>query len=415
MYDLLKDLTIVEGASFIAGPSCALHLAQMGATVIRFDMIGGGPDHRRWPLDARGNSLYWEGLNKGKRSIAIDLSRPEGRELAVALATAPGEGRGLFVTNFPVDGFLAHEKLAARRSDLVTLRVLGWPNGRAGVDYTINAAVGVPLMTGSETLPIDEPVNATLPAWDLLAGAYGAFALLAAERRRRDTGRGGETRLALSDLAIGSLANLGQVAEVSQGTDRGRFGNALYGALGNAFQTSDGRSVMVVAITPKQWSGLLGALGITEAVAEREAKLGVSFARDEGIRFRHRRSLSELIGRAFSRLTFAEAVERMERAGVCWEPYQTLRGAVESDPRLVRDNPLFAEITHPGGGGYATPGALGRLAGEAALTPGRAPRLGEHTDMILAEHLGLPSREIGRLHDAGLVAGADHAGHGQPA
>jgi 2-methylfumaryl-CoA isomerase len=406
MYDLLRDLTVVEGASFIAGPSCALHLAQMGARVIRFDMIGGGPDARRWPLDAEGHSLYWEGLNKGKRSIAIDLSRPEGRDLAVSLVAAPGEGRGLFVTNFPVDGFLAHDKLAACRPDMISVRVQGWPNGRSGVDYTINAAVGVPFMTGSETLPADEPVNAVLPAWDLLAGAYGAFSLLAAERRRRLNGQGAEMRLALSNLAIGSLAHLGQVAEVSQNGDRPRFGNALYGALGNAFRTIDGRSLMVVAITPKQWSGLLAALAITDVVAEHEARLGVSFARDEGVRFRHRETLYELIGAAFGRLTYADAAARMEQAGVCWEPYQTLSAAVEADPRLVRNNPLFTEIEHPGGRRYPTPGSFVRLASEPAVAPCRAPRLGEHTDEILAGDLGLTSAEIGRLHDAGIVAGA---------
>lgn len=407
MYDLLRDMTVVEGASFIAGPSCALHLAQMGAKVIRFDMIGGGPDRRRWPLDGKGNSLYWEGLNKGKRSIAIDLARPEGRELATALITAAGSNRGLFVTNFPLEGFLSHERLAARRPDLITVRIMGWPTGRNGVDYTINAAVGVPFMTGSESLPSDEPVNAVLPAWDLLAGAYGAFSLLAAERRRRETGLGGEIRVALSDLAIGSLAHLGQVAEVTQNGDRSRFGNALYGALGNAFRTRDGRRLMVVAITPKQWAGLLAALEITEAVAEREAKLGVSFDRDEGVRFQNRHSLYELIGRAFGRLTFDEAASRMERAGVCWEPYQTLRTAVEQDRRLVADNPLFADVAHPGGGRYATPGALGRLAREPAGIPQPAPRLGEHTDQILAEDLGLSSEQIGKLHDAGIVAGAE--------
>ncbi len=102
MYDLLKGLRIVEGAAFIAGPSCGLYLAQMGAEVIRFDAIGGGPDYRRWPVTDAGDSLYWEGLNKGKKSIAIDLGRPEGRELAVALATAPGDNAGLFLTNYPV-------------------------------------------------------------------------------------------------------------------------------------------------------------------------------------------------------------------------------------------------------------------------------------------------------------------------
>jgi 2-methylfumaryl-CoA isomerase len=99
MYDLLKGLRIVEGASFVAAPLCGLTFAQLGADVIRFDPIGGGPDFGRWPLAPNGLSFYWEGLNKGKRSIAIDLSSPRGREIAIALVTAPGAGKGCFVTN----------------------------------------------------------------------------------------------------------------------------------------------------------------------------------------------------------------------------------------------------------------------------------------------------------------------------
>src|SRR3982751_3686534 len=124
MYDLLKGLRVVEGAAFVAGPTCALYLAQMGAEVIRFDAIGGGPDFRRWPRAPSGASLYWEGLNKGKKSLALDLPRPEGRELAVRLATAPGENAGIFLTNYPADGFLSHARLAARRPDIITVRVM---------------------------------------------------------------------------------------------------------------------------------------------------------------------------------------------------------------------------------------------------------------------------------------------------
>ena len=98
MYDLLKGLRVVEGSAFVAGPTCGLYLAQLGAEVIRFDNIGGGPDFRRWPLTEAGDSLYWEGLNKSKKSIAIDLGRPEGRELAQNLAAAPGDEGGVFVT-----------------------------------------------------------------------------------------------------------------------------------------------------------------------------------------------------------------------------------------------------------------------------------------------------------------------------
>ena len=132
-------MRVIEGASFIAGPSCGLHLPQMGAEVIRFDDIAGGPDQRRWPVSPEGASFYWEGLNKGKKSVALDLSRPEGRELAMRLATAPGENGGLFVTNYPANGFLSHARLSALRADLITLRVMGWPDERAAVDYTVNS------------------------------------------------------------------------------------------------------------------------------------------------------------------------------------------------------------------------------------------------------------------------------------
>ena len=80
MMSLLAGMTVVEGAAFVAGPSCALYLAQMGALVIRIDQIGGGPDARRWPLGPQGESLYWQGLNKGKLSIARSEERRVGKE-----------------------------------------------------------------------------------------------------------------------------------------------------------------------------------------------------------------------------------------------------------------------------------------------------------------------------------------------
>jgi 2-methylfumaryl-CoA isomerase len=414
MYDLLKGLTIVEGASFIAGPSCALHLHQMGADVIRFDAIGGGPDFRRWPLSPGGASLYWEGLNKGKRSIAIDLRRPEGRELAVALITAPGEGRGYFVTNYPADGFLAHHKLAERRPDLITLRVMGWPDGRNGVDYTINAAVGIPLMTGGAGAGADAagdapvnsvPVNSVLPAWDLATGAYGAFALLAADRRRRDTGRGAEIRLALSDVAASVMGHLGQIAEALTFGDRPKYGNALFGAFGRDFVTGDGARIMIVAITARQWTGLVGALGLGAEVAVLEAELGVSFTAEEGARFRHRDRLFPLVERAASGLGLTELAGRLDKAGACWEPYRSLAAALSEDPRLVKGNGLFETVQHPSGLSYPTPGAPATLPDEPRGHPAPAPLLGEHTDEILAGFLGLPDHAIARLHDQGVVVG----------
>jgi 2-methylfumaryl-CoA isomerase len=117
MYNLLPDLTVIEVSSFVASPTAGLYLAQMGAQVIRVDQIGGGQDFRRWPVTANNDSLSWENLNRAKQSLALDLTRPEGRELLVELAQSVGN----LVTNLPVKGFLAHDKLAAARADMISV------------------------------------------------------------------------------------------------------------------------------------------------------------------------------------------------------------------------------------------------------------------------------------------------------
>jgi 2-methylfumaryl-CoA isomerase len=402
MYDLLRGLRVIEGSSFIAGPSCGLHLAQMGADVIRFDQIGGGPDFRRWPLAPNGTSLYWEGLNKGKRSVAIDLGRPEGRELALTLATAPGEDGGVFLTNFPVGGFLSHEVLVAKRSNLITLRVMGWSDGSPAVDYTINAAAGIPLMTGPPDDP--RPVNHVLPAWDLLAGAYGAFALVSALLRRRATGEGAELRISLSDIAATSLGHLGQVAEVVSGGDRARMGNALFGAFGRDFVCSDGTRIIIVAITGRQWSGLVKTLSLTEQIAALEADLGVSFARDEGVRFQHRERLFPLFERAIGGRSASDLGPAFASNGATWGPYQTLHEAVTRDAQLFTQNPQFQSVAQPSGVDYPSAGPACRIERGERGSPGLTPRLGQHTEEVLVEVLKLGSGEIGRLFDEGIVA-----------
>ena len=410
MYPLLRGLRIVECASFIAAPSCALHLQQMGAQVIRIDPIGGGPDAHRWPLSANGSSLYWEGLNKGKLSIAVDFASPEGRALVAQLVCAPGDGGGLFVTNFPADGFLSHERLRQGRADLITTRIMGWADGTPAVDYTVNAAIGVPYMTGAVTASAQppeapEPVNHVLPAWDLLAGAYAAFALLAAERHRHATGQGQEVRVPLSDIAIASLGHLGQIAEVHSGTDRPKMGNTLFGAFGRDFKTADGKRLMVVAITPRQWAGLVKALDLGAAMAAIEAALGVSFMKDEGLRFTHRDVLTPLVEAAIVRRSSNALAIAFDANGVCWGPYHTLKSALAEEPRLVSANPLFSPVTHPSGLTYPTPGAAASFSQIERANATRAPRQGEHTDQVLGELLGLSNTQIGHMHDRGLVAG----------
>ncbi|MCB2059662.1 MAG: CoA transferase [Novosphingobium sp.] len=395
MYDLLSGLTIIEASSFVASPSAGLYCAQLGAEVIRVDQIGGGPDFRRWPVTEANDSLYWENLNRAKRSLALDLGNPEGRALLQALVRKTGQ----FITNFPATGFLSHELLAEGRPDLVTVRVMGWPDGSPALDYTVNNAIGYPMMTG----PGPEPVNHVLPAWDLLSGAYAAFALLAAIRRRDQTGNGGEVRIPLSDVAIGTAANLGGIAEVLySGENRPRLGNAVYGLFGRDFVTADGVRTMIVVVTPRQWKNLVEALDVGEAVSAIEAECGVSFARDDGLRFAHRDALFPVFEAAVGAKSHAELIAAFDAGGVVHSSYRTMLDAAR-DPALVSENPIFGSVANPSGFDYPAAGAFATVPDLDRQEPRSAPRNGEHSEVILAEQLGLSNSEIGQLIDEGIV------------
>jgi 2-methylfumaryl-CoA isomerase len=397
VYPLLSHLSIIEASSFVASPTAGLYLAQLGAEVIRVDQIGGGPDFRRWPQAPNGASLYWENLNRAKKSVALDLSRPEGRELLRALAASTGQ----FLTNFPADGFLAHDKLSAKRPDLITVRVMGTADGGPALDYTVNAAVGIPLITGPTELG-DAPVNHVLPAWDLLTGAYAAFTMLAAVQHRAATGKGGEYRIPLQDVATGSIANLGMIAEALVGEQRPRHGNDVFGAFGRDFMTADGKRLMLMAITPQQWSGLVAVLGIGEAIARIEGERGVSFAADEGLRFTHRDALYPLVEAAVAKRNASELLPELERQGCCFGSYQSIAEAAR-DPALVTANAMFGEAKNPSGETYPAAGPFLSLSAEPHAAPEPAPILGADTDEVLADKLGLSAGEIGRLRDAEIV------------
>jgi 2-methylfumaryl-CoA isomerase len=408
MYNLLSGMRVIEGSSFVASPICGLFLAQMGVEVIRFDQIGGGPDFGRWPLAPNGGeSLYWEGLNANKKSVAIDLTRPEGRELAQRLAASPGPRGGLFLTNYPVNGFLSHERLCALRPDLVTVRIMGQANGEPALDYTVNCSVGIPQITGPASLG-DQPVNHVLPAWDLLTGAYSAFSLLAGERFRRETGRGQEIRVPLADMGISAVAYLGMVAEVVTGVNRERHGNEVFGAFGRDFVTADQQRIMLMAMTSRQWRDMVQSLNIGEAIRQIESTLDISFATDEGLRFVHRARITPIVEAAVSRRSLQELSALFDKTGVCWAPYKTMHQA-SSDPALVAANPIFSTITQKSGMTYPVAGAPATIPNAERRPSGRAPHLGEHTDEVLLTVLGLASGEIGGLHDAKIVAGSTAA------
>lgn len=402
MTGILHGMRVVEGSAFVAAPLGGMTLAQLGADVIRFDPIGGGLDAQRWPVSADGASLFWAGMNKGKRSIAVDIRHPRGQELLTQLITAPGPEAGIFSTNFPARGWLAYDALKAHRPDLVMVNLLGRRDGGSEVDYTVNPQVGIPALTGA---PDGAPVNHVLPAWDLVTGQMIAVALLAAERWRMRTGEGQLVTLSLKDVAIAVTAHLGMVAEVTVAdTDRGRFGNDLFGAFGRDFATADGRRVMVVGLTDLQWSTLVKATGITQGVADVARATGLDLAL-EGNRFRARDAIAALLAPWFAARTLAEVRTALDAARVTWGPYRTMREALAEDPDFSADNPMLQPLVQPGIGTYLAPASPMDFSAVPRLPVRPAPRLGEHTDEILLEVLGLGEGEVGRLHDAGVVAG----------
>jgi 2-methylfumaryl-CoA isomerase len=408
MNRLLEDLRIIEFSAFVAAPLGGMTIAQFGAEVIRIDPIGGQIDYNRWPITASGASLYWAGLNKAKRSVALALDKPQGREIARALATAPGPGGGIVLTNLPPLPGLDYASLKAQRADTIMLRLLGNRDGSAAVDYTVNAASGFPLVTGQNGRSGGSaPVNNVLPAWDIAAGLYLTTALLAAERHRGRTGAGQEVTVALSDVMLATVGNLGYVGDVHiNGRARPAIGNDLYGSFGRDFATADGRRIMVIALTPRQWRAIGRATGLADKLAMIGALMEVDLDSETG-RFEARDAIAAVIGRWCAGKTLAQIAEIFKGSGVLWGPFQDFVGLVRDDPRCSPANPLFADVEQPGIGRYPTPG-LPVDFGAAPREPTRpAPRLGEHTDQVLAEVLGLSSAEIGRLHESGIAAGPE--------
>ncbi len=399
---MLQALRVIELSAFIAAPYAGLLLAQMGADVIRVDPPGGGPDIRRWPLSDAGVSMYWTGLNKGKRSVTIDTRRPEGRELVAALVTDAHPGGGIMLTNLAARHELAWDALRARRPDLIALQIKGHYDNKTALDYTVNSAVGVPLATGHADA--QHPVNNMLPAWDALAGASAALAIASAQMKRLQNGEGELIQLALSDVGYAFISHIGATAEAElQRRNRPAIGNHIYAALGHDLGTSDGRRVMFTVLTPSQWKAILAATGLGDAVAAIERAMQLDFGTDDG-RYAAREILVALFDSWTRQRTLAQVREAFDAHGVCWGPYQSFMQLVDEDPRFTEANPMIRAIEQPGVGRIRAAGLPMQFASDPDRRVVPAPRLGEHTEAVLTGVLGLSSAAVGKLVDAKVVA-----------
>ncbi len=399
---ILSGMRVVEGSAFVAVPLAGMQLAQMGAEVIRFDRLEGGLDSTRLPIAPSGHSMFWAGLNKGKKSVAVDMRSPEGRELITQIITAEGDDAGMFITNLRVRGWMDYETLSQHRPDLISVTLTGDRHGGPQVDYTVNPALGIPSITGPEGS--QDPVANALPAWDCMAGNLVVSSLLAAERHRLRKGVGQDVEFSLMDVAASTIGHLGMIAEATvQDEPRGKAGNALYGAYGQDFVCACGGRVMVIGLTHRQWCGLLKATETSEAMKAAERRAGCSFD-DEGNRWAHRSFITDVLRPWFAARRIDEFENMFNALSLTWSRFRTIKEAVHENKDQFEKNPLFEKMMQPNIGEYLVPRHAVSFSGCDTLPAQIAPELGAHTEEILETVLGMTTGEMGRLFDKGVVA-----------
>ena len=245
-------------------------------------------------------------------------------------------------------------------------------------------------------------------ALDTAEGQDLALAVVAAERTRRATGVGQQITLALSDVMLSTVASLGYVADVEiNGTSRPPIGNDLYGAFGRNFATVDGREVMIVAISQKQFRAIGKATGLTDRLQMIGPMLDVDLSVEEGL-FEAREAIAAVLKPWFARRTLAEVAETLSAHGVLWGPYQDLIQLVREDPRCSLKNPMFGHVDDPAIGPVLSTRSPLMFDASTLPRPMPAPLLGADTAQVLQRVAGVCKTEIQRLVEQRIVAQPVH-------
>ena len=403
----LAHLTVLDLSRVLAGPWCTQMLADLGATVIKIERPGAGDDTRAWgpPFLAgrdgsdTGEAAYYLACNRGKRSVAIDFTRPEGRDLVLRLAR---ESDAL-VENFKVGGLAKHgldyPRVAAVNPRLVYASITGFGQDgpyadRAGYDFILQGMCGFMSVTGErDDLPGGGPQKAGVAITDLMTGMYASVALLAALAHRDRTGRGQWIDCCLFDSSVAMMAVMNMNYLVG-GVAPGRAGNAHQNIVPyQVFACADGHVILAVG-NDSQFRKFCDIAGRPEWAAE------ARFATNAE-RVRNRATLVPLIDALMRTRTQREWLAALERAGVPGGPINRL-DQVFDDPQ-IRARGMRLDLPHPLAGTVPQVRAPLRLSGtplEYALPP---PLLGEHTAAVLRERLGIDDAALADLAARGVI------------
>jgi crotonobetainyl-CoA:carnitine CoA-transferase CaiB-like acyl-CoA transferase len=390
----LSGIRVVDFGRFIAGPYCAMLLADMGADVIRVDRRQGSEDRYVAPVAASGEGTLFLPLNRNKRSLTLDTAKAESAEIIRRLAA----GADVVVANLPIDILkkmgLDYADLRAIKPDIILARISTFgPDGpyarRVGFDTVAQAMSGAMSLTGFPGVPI----RASVSFEDFGTALHTAFGVMVALYHRAQTGQGQLVDGSLFATGVTFMNSL--LAERSVlGIERQQQGNAGYHAApADTFRTRDGW--IVVSVIGQEmfarWARLAG----------REDLISDPRLADDLSRGEHREVISDAMNAWLASRTSAEAIADLERARVPAGPVLCL-GQVLEDPQ-VKARELLKYIEFPG---TPKPVPLANTAVRLSATPGcirhRAPMLGEHTDEVLQE-LEYSPEEIRDLRQAQVV------------
>jgi crotonobetainyl-CoA:carnitine CoA-transferase CaiB-like acyl-CoA transferase len=385
----LRGVRVVDLSRVLAGPYCTMVLADLGADVVKVERPEGGDETRSWgPPFAGGEAAYYLSVNRGKRSCAIDLSQPEGRELALELCA----GADAVIENFKVGGAdrlgVGYEAVRARNPRVVYCSITGFgserePPGRPGYDFVAQAESGLMSINGPADGP---PYKVGVAVVDVLAGLHAAAAILAGLHG----GEGARIEVPLLDSGLAGLVNVAQNALVT-GAEPARYGNAHPNIVPyEAFETASGQ-IAIAAANDGLFGALCAALGVAELAAD--ARFASNAARVE-----HRAELIPLLARRLRERPAEEWIEQLDAAGVPVGKVRTVPEALAAAAAAGR--PATLTVDHP------SAGALDLVAspiwGVSTSAPAAPPLLGQHTREVL-EELGRTASDIDALAARGTV------------